>query len=110
MTLPRATRKETADRSRRRSFEPAMTFTGDGLVLGGTILAPLRYDRNGAPAIAIHDAEARILALLAVAYGKTPRPGILGNVRRAAQYWHRGENELAAIEIALARRPASPPG
>jgi hypothetical protein len=30
---------------------------GEGLVLGGTILAPLRHDRNGAPEIAIDGAE-----------------------------------------------------
>jgi hypothetical protein len=105
MTLPLAAREAAANRPRRRSFEPVMTFTGEGLALGGTILAPLRHGRDGAPEIAIDGAEERILALLAVAYGKTALPGILGNVRRAARYWHRGENDLAAIEIALSGLP-----
>ncbi|MGA8381948.1 MAG: hypothetical protein WB710_12570 [Stellaceae bacterium] len=85
-----------------------MTLTGEGLVLGGTILVPLRHDRDGAPEIAIDGAEQRIVALLAVAYGKTARPGVLGNARRAARYWHRGENDLAAIEIALSGLPPLP--
>ena len=85
-----------------------MTLTGEGLVLGGTILVPLRDDRDGAPEIAIDGAEQRIVALLAVAYGKTARPGVLGNARRAARYWHRGENDLAAIEIALSGLPPLP--
>ena len=50
----------------------------------------------------------RVLALLAVAYGKTARPRVLGNVRRAARYWRRGENDLAAIEIALSGLPPLP--
>lgn len=45
------------------------------------------------------------MALLAIAYGKTARPGGLGNIHRAARYWHSGENELAAIEIALSGLP-----
>jgi hypothetical protein len=94
-----------ANRPRRRSFEPVMTFTGEGLALGGTILAPLCNDRDEAPEIAIDGAEERILALLAVAYGRTAGPGVLGNIRRAARYWRRGENELAAIEIALSGLP-----
>jgi hypothetical protein len=108
MTLPMAAREAAAVRPRRRSLEPVMTFTGEGLVLGGTILAPLRHDRDEAPEIAIDGAEERILALLAVAYGRTAGPGVLGNIRRAARYWRRGENELAAIEIALSGLPPLP--
>jgi hypothetical protein len=74
MTLPSAGREAAAGRPRRRSFEPVMT-----------ILVPLRDDRDGAPEIAIDGAEQRIVALLAVAYGKTARPGVLGNARRAAR-------------------------
>lgn len=105
MILPLTARKEAADQPCRRSFEPVMTFTGEGLILGGTLLAPLRSERHGAPEIAVDGAEERILALLAVAYGKTVQPGVLGNIRRAARYWHRGEDNLAAIEIALGNLP-----
>jgi 3D (Asp-Asp-Asp) domain-containing protein len=105
MTWPLAARKEVADRSGRCSFAPVMTFTGEGLVLGGAILAPPHRDRGGTPEIAIDGTEERILALLAVAYRKTTGPGVLGNIRRAARYWRRGENDLAAIEIALSGLP-----
>jgi hypothetical protein len=108
MTLPLAAREAAADRPRRRSFEPVMTLTGEGLVLGGAILAPLCNDRDEGPEIAIDGAEERILALLAVAYGKTAQPGVLGNIRRAARYWQRGEDDLAAIEIALSGLPPLP--
>lgn len=104
MTLPLAAR-EAADRLRRRSFEPVMTFAGEGLVLGDTILAPLQRGQDATRKIAMESFEERILALLVAAYGKTLRPGILGNIRRAAQYWRQGENDLAAIEIALCGLP-----
>ena len=107
MTLPLAAR-EAADRLRRRSFEPVMTFAGGGLVLGDTILAPLQRGQDATRKIAMEGFEDRILALLVAAYGKTLRPGILGNIRRAAQYWWQGENDLAAIEIALSGLPPLP--
>jgi hypothetical protein len=105
MTLPLTAHKEVAGRSGRCSFEPVMTFTSEGLVLGDAVLAPLRSERDGAPEIAIDGAEERILALLAVAYGKAAQSGVLGMIRRAARYWHRGEKDLAAIEIALTGLP-----
>jgi len=97
MTLPLTAHKEVAGRSGRCSFEPVMSFTSEGLVLGDAVLAPLRSERDGAPEIAIDGAEERILALLAVAYGKAAQSGVLGMIRRAARYWHRGEKDLAAI-------------
>jgi hypothetical protein len=105
MTLPLTAHKEVAGRSGRCSFELVMTFTREGLALGGAILAPLRHGRDGVPEIAIDGAEDRILALLAVAYGKAAQSGVLGMIRRAARYWHRGEKHLAAIEIALTGLP-----
>lgn len=101
MTLPLILRKAAADPRRRRSFEPVVTLTAEGLVLGGTILAPASSDPAGTPAAA----EERILALLAVTYGKAVRPEVLGNIRRATRYWRQGENALAAIEIALSGLP-----
>jgi len=47
MTLPLTARKDAADQPCRRSLEPVMTFTGEGLALGGAILAPLHHDRTG---------------------------------------------------------------
>ncbi|HEY3908300.1 MAG TPA: hypothetical protein VGM07_00240 [Stellaceae bacterium] len=62
-----------------------MTFTGDGLILGHIVLAPLRQTRAGPPEIALDGTEERMLALLAAAYGKNVRPGILDTIRRAAR-------------------------
>jgi len=62
-----------------------MTITDDGLVLGATLLAPLRRDARGMPALVIDGNEGRILALLAIAYGRMVDPAVLGNIRRAAR-------------------------
>jgi hypothetical protein len=105
MTLPLPVDETAPGNSRRRSFEPVMTFTGEGLVLGRTIIEPLRQTQDRAPQIAIDGAAERVLALLAVAYGNTAQPGVLGNIRRAARYWRGGQNHLAAIEIALTGLP-----
>jgi hypothetical protein len=47
-----------------------MTISEEGLVLGAAVLAPMRNDAFRIPALAIDGAEERILALLAVVYGK----------------------------------------
>ncbi len=78
-----------------------MTITDAGLALGATVLAPVRRDGCGTPALAIDGAEERILALIAVAYGKAVGPAVLGNIRRASACWSQGETVLAAIELAL---------
>lgn len=108
MTSPPALRKDSAEAIHRDLPAPVMTFSKDGLALGNTILAPTRRDLDGTPQIASDGAEERILVLLTVAHGKTVRPGVLGNIRRAANYWRRGETHLAAIEIALSGLPALP--
>ncbi len=105
MTLPSVAREATAGRRTRHPFEPVMTLTADRLVLGSTVLAPLRAERAGSPVLALDGAEARVLALLAVAYGKAVQPRVLGNIRRAERYWRLGEGDLAAIEIALGGLP-----
>ena len=78
-----------------------MTFTEKGLVLGaGTVLAKANGHCYGRPAVAIDDAEERILTLLAVAYGKAVDPTVLGHIRRASEQWSRGEPCLALIHLA----------
>lgn len=78
-------------------------FTKEGLVLGvGTVLAKASGDRCGRPAVAIDNAEERILALLAVAYGKAIDATVLGHIRRAAAQWSRAEPCLALIHLAYA--------
>ena len=53
------------------------TFEDVGLVLGaGTVLAPQDLSKQSGPA------EARLLTLLSVAYGRAVTPGVLGHLRR----------------------------
>ena len=77
-----------------------MTITDEGLVLGATVLAPMRRDPCGALAPTIDGAEERILALLGIVYGKTAGARVLNNIRRASKYWGQGERHLASIELA----------
>jgi hypothetical protein len=71
-----AVRDDADGHSRLRPFVPVMTIGEEGLVLGATVLAPMRRDACGMPALAVDGAEERILALLAIAYGKMIGPGI----------------------------------
>lgn len=94
-------RKDWAEWARSRPIHDSMAITEEGLVLGaGTVLAKARVDRCGRPALAIDDAEPRILALLAVAYGKAVDPTVLDHIRRASEQWRRGESCLALIHLA----------
>jgi hypothetical protein len=47
----------------------------------------------------------RLLALLAAAYGRPVERRALGNIRRASEYWRRGEQCLASIELTLTGLP-----
>jgi hypothetical protein len=77
---------------------PAMTFTPDGLVLGaGTVL--LRAEGLG-QLQDLRDQEARVLALLAAAYGRAVAPAVLGNIGRAVKSWRDGDGCLAHIHLA----------
>jgi hypothetical protein len=85
-----------------------MSITEDGLVLGGTVLAKMVRDSGGTPLLMIDGAEERVLALLAAAYGKAVGPSVLGNIRRAAAEWGRGEPCLAQIHLAQSGLPRLP--
>lgn len=77
-----------------------MTFTDEGLVLGtGTILAE-RSGRDSSAALMLDGVEERLLALLAIAYGRAVSPKVIGNVRRAAGEWFGGNPCLAYIHLA----------
>jgi hypothetical protein len=96
-----AVREEWRQSVRSRPVHPSLTFTEEGLVLGaGTVLAKANGHRYGRPAVAIDDAEERILTLLAVAYGRAIDPAVLGHIRRASEQWTRGELCLALIHLA----------
>lgn len=83
-----------------------MAITEEELVLGaGTALAKWTPRNGHAPELALDGGEDRILALLSVSHGRSVSPAVLGNIRRAATAWGRGETCLASIELALSRLP-----
>ncbi|MFZ3233955.1 MAG: hypothetical protein WA417_22400 [Stellaceae bacterium] len=86
------------------SLAPTIRISEKGLVLGATVLAPM-CDVGGAPEIAVDGVEERILALLAIVYGGSVRARVLDNIRRASRYWRKGQQTLAAIELALTGLP-----
>ena len=76
-------RDEWHARKRAVPIYPVMTFAPDGLVLGvGTIL--LQAEGPGRLQ-SLRGREARVLALLAAAYGKAVAPAVLGNIERAVK-------------------------
>ena len=100
-------------RVRTASIEPAPAFTEAGLTFGaGTVLAKRIADCRGRPVIAIDGNEERILALLAVAYGRAVKSGVIDHIRRADAQYACGEIGLALIHLARARLPrlADPKG
>jgi len=100
-----AARKDAVQSLPPRSIAPAMTITGEGLVLGATVLVPMSRDACGTPALAISGDEERVLALLAVAYRKAVGPAVLGNIRRAEREGRHGEPCLAQIHLAHSGLP-----
>lgn len=83
------------------TISSVLTIAPEGLVLGaGTVLLaadPPRRLRS------IKGCEARLLALLAAAYGRALDPAVLGNIERAAKAWNAGDDCLAYIHLAHAR-------
>jgi hypothetical protein len=85
-----------------RDFRRHLTVTAEGLVLGaGTVLAKHGHDSAGMATLDIEGREDRVLALLAVTYGRPISPGVLGNFHRAARAYARGENAIAHMHLAF---------
>jgi hypothetical protein len=85
-------------------FCRTLTITETGLTLGaGTVLA--RTTQGGRSHGAFDGEEERVLALLAVAFGKSVPVHVIGNLRRAAEQWSRGDKCLAHIHLAFASLP-----
>jgi hypothetical protein len=101
-------RSHWREHARSRPVQSSLTMTGEGLVLGATVLAEMRGDADEMPLLMVEGTPERILALLSVAYGKTVRPETLGNIRRAANEWSRGETCLAQIHLAHSGLPRLP--
>jgi hypothetical protein len=91
--------KEWSARERAFPIDAAPGFTPDGLMMGaGTLLMPAHAE--GGPHM-LEGHEARMLALLAAAYGRAMEPSVLGGVSRAMKKWREGEVCLAHIHLAL---------
>lgn len=91
-------RDEWHTRKRAAPIYPAMTFAPEGLVLGaGTVLLQAEGPRR---LQSLRGQEARVLALLAAAYGKAVAPVVLGNIERAVRSWRDGDGCLAHIHLA----------
>lgn len=93
-------RKEWRAREWESPIEEAPVFTRDGLVFGcGTVLAAAKSERC---LDALDGIELRLLALLAVAYGRVIPLSVLHQIERAAKSWSAGDDCLALIHLALA--------
>jgi hypothetical protein len=93
-------RRAWGARERMVSIDLYPRFTPEGLVMGaGTVMAPA--DAKGGPR-SLDGQEARVLALLSVAYGRAMEPAALKAIDRAGKRWKDGEDCLALIHLALA--------
>lgn len=91
--------------ARQRPLEPALKITGEGLVLGGTVLVEMGCGHTGRTELVLDGREERTLALLAVVYSEAIDARILAAIRCAASYWSAGEPVLAAITLARTGLP-----
>ncbi len=91
-------RDEWSARERPATINPTMFFAPEGLVLGaGTILLHADGPRR---LQSLRGQEARVLALLAAAYGRAVAPAVLGSIGRAVKAWLGGDGCLAHIHLA----------
>jgi hypothetical protein len=98
-TLNDAWRTQRARRLARYRRLPALAETG--LELGPmTVIARRVRDRWGGPDLALMGHEARILALLSVAYLHPVSPSVIGHLRRATKASARGDRALATMHLA----------
>ena len=85
-----------------RPLYPAVTFVNDWLVVGdGTLLARIAEASSGETELVFEGGEARVLALLALAYLRPTPARTLDHMRRGARDWARGEKCLAYVHLAL---------
>jgi hypothetical protein len=81
-------------------IDAVMCFKADGLILGaGTVLAPCSTN-GGPPSIEFEGCEARLLALLSVAYDRPVSPQIMKHIRSAALRWGDGDEGVAGEPLA----------
>ena len=94
-------KKQWNDIARFRGIQASLCLDGDGLMLGGTVVAKRNHDAS----LALEGDEARILTLLSVAYEKALDLSTLKTIRRASAIARDGDECKAAMHIALAKLP-----
>ena len=93
-------------RQRAVPISPVLHFAPEGLVLGArTVVVAANSPRW---LRSLEGQEARVLGLLAAAYGKTITPAVLGNIKRAVKAWNEGDDCLAYVHLAHARLGETP--
>jgi hypothetical protein len=76
--------------------ESLAAITDDGLVLGaGTQLVRMEVDQSAQTELALTRDEARLFALLEVAFRRPASPNILRHIQNASLHWGRGDKALA---------------
>ncbi|MGH6794971.1 MAG: hypothetical protein ACREDH_07185, partial [Methylocella sp.] len=97
--------RQWRDEGLSHTLHRALTFTQAGLVLGrGTLLAEFEKKRL-ARCLALEGHEARVVSLLAAAYGKPVAVGAIEKIRRAGEFWCAGEKTLAQLHLAFIGLP-----
>ena len=82
-------------------------LTDRGLLLGAeTVLVPLKPDYFGRPCLALDRNEARLLALLEIAYARPFESWVIEALRPVAGAWRSGDPGLARLQLAYAGVPA----
>jgi hypothetical protein len=83
-----------------------LEITSEGLLLGaGTCLAKMIRDAGGAPVLALDGQGSRIIALLSVACERAVPASVMDTLRKASDFWSRGEKALAHVHLSFFRAP-----
>jgi hypothetical protein len=99
-------KKRWDDHVSRGRYRLGLVIKDAGLVLAAdTILVRMGETRSGAKALAVEADRERLLSLLGVSYCDRVPPGIVKNIEKASDQWHRGEKALAHIHLAFTGLP-----
>ncbi|MGO9132691.1 MAG: hypothetical protein ACLP8A_01405 [Methylovirgula sp.] len=99
-------KKRFDERVSHRAISYAIEINDAGLVFGaGTVLARMTQDPRDAPRLDLNTDRQRVVALLAVAYGRPVSPDVFRHIEGASEQWRRGDRALADIRLAFARLP-----
>jgi hypothetical protein len=93
-------------KSQTSTIRRGLEITSEGLLLGaGTCLAKMVPGAGGASILALDGQASRIFALLSVAYQGSIPVSIMETLRKASDFWSRGEKALAYLLLSFCRLP-----